>query len=60
VINTKIHASLVEVAHRGRKTLQWAQEQARAGVFPAVRHENDGWLVDREVGETLVAEWLNA
>lgn len=58
VIHTNTHASLVEVAHRGRKTLEWAQQQAREGKI-AAELTKDGWLVERPLAEALVVQWLN-
>jgi len=54
VINTRTHASLVEVAHRARRTLEWAQQQAREGRIAAVRTA-DGFLVSFADGGRSVA-----
>lgn len=57
MINTNTHAALLEVANRGRKTLAWAQEQAREGTIPAFRDPIYGWLLTRDDAEALVKEW---
>ena len=56
MINPRTHASLVEVAHRGRKTLEWAQGEAREGRITAVQTP-DGWLMTREDAEHLITQW---
>lgn len=56
MINTRTHASLVEVAHRARRTLEWAQQQAREGRIAAVRTA-DGWLMERDAAEATILKW---
>lgn len=56
MIRPRTHASLVEVAHRASKTLEFAQEQARAGKIAAVRTD-DGWVMTRDDAEALIAQW---
>lgn len=56
MINTRTHASLVEIAHRARKTLEWAQQQAREGRIVAVKTA-DGWLMERDDAETTILKW---
>lgn len=58
MINPRTHASLVEVAHRARKTLEFAQGQARAGRIAAV-DSPDGWVMARDDAEALIKEWLD-
>ena len=58
MILTRTHASLVEVAHRARKTLEFAQGQARAGRIVAERTA-DGWVMARDDAEALIKEWLD-
>lgn len=58
MINPRTHASLVEVAHRARKTLEWVQAQARDGAIPAVRHPQDGWLLGRDEAEAVIRGWV--
>lgn len=55
MINPRTHASLVEVAHRIRQSLQETQDQARAGVITATRTA-DGWVMDRADAEALIAD----
>lgn len=56
MIITAKHASLVEVAHRGRKTLEFAQGEARAGRIAAFQSP-DGWLMNRDDAEALIVAW---
>ncbi len=56
MINPRTHASLVEVAHRARKTLEFAQGEARAGRIAAVQSP-DGWLMERDRAEVVIAQW---
>lgn len=55
---TKPHPALVEVAHRGGKTLEFAQGEARAGRIAAVQSP-DGWLMTRDEAEAVIREWLD-
>ncbi len=58
MINPRTHASLVEVAHRARKTLEFAQGEARAGRIAAVQSP-DGWLMTRDRAEAVIKEWVD-
>ena len=58
-INTDHHASLVEIAYRARRSLDWVQAEAIGGrMDTATRHPVHGWIVDRVAAEGMIRDWL--
>jgi hypothetical protein len=56
VILPRSHASLVEVSIRSGRPQAWLEDQAARGRIAAVQSP-DGWLMERDRAEAVIAQW---